>query len=169
MRFLHVFYHHFHLLFALTHQAHESELCSPSVVLCTQTQFDVKSFCLEWRGKGNQPVITLEEVYVYTLYFPPGEIKLCEKLDKHVVGEVCIRKPIMLISTYSLELTLVLQFKLGSNLFLVSWLLPRLIRFFSCVLLREVILVLCVMATSSLGASLGWSFCGCSLNLISFN
>ena len=95
MRFLHVFYHHFHLLFALTHQAHESELCSPSVVLCTQTQFDVKSFCLEHEEGKREPTCNyFGGRCMYILCISSSEIKLCEKLDKHVVGKYVSENPL---------------------------------------------------------------------------
>lgn len=46
------------------------------------------------RGKENQPLITLEGgVYIYSV-FSSNEMKLCEKLDKHVVGKYVSENPL---------------------------------------------------------------------------
>lgn len=75
----------------------------------------------------------------------------------------------MQMSTYSLESTVVLQFKLGSNL-LVMLLFPKLIWFFSNIVLSEPgIAFRKALGASFLGVSLGlfFSFCN-SLNLVFF-
>lgn len=74
------------------------------------------------------------------------------------------------MSTYSLESTVVFQFKLGSNL-LIMLFFPKLILFFSNVLLSEPGIALRkALAASFLGVSLVWffSFCNSSLNLVCF-
>lgn len=46
------------------------------------------------RGKGNQPVITLEGGVCIYYVFSSSEMKLCEKLDKHVVGKYVSENPL---------------------------------------------------------------------------
>ena len=46
------------------------------------------------RGKGNQPVITLEGGVCKYSVISSNEIKLCEKLDKHVVGKYASENPL---------------------------------------------------------------------------
>lgn len=76
----------------------------------------------------------------------------------------------MQMSTYSLDSTVVFQFKLGFNL-LIMWFFPKLIWFFSNVLLSGPGLAFRkAPAASFFGVSLGWlfSFCSSSLNLVCF-
>lgn len=133
---------------------------------------DVQSSCLEYEGEQEGVNFyhggRCKRVNIYSVFFY-YEIKLCEKLGKRGYWR-CIRKLIMQTSTYSLESTVAFQFKLGSNL-LVIRVFPKLIWFFSCVLLSEPVTALRkVIASSFLGSSLGWSFSFCcsSLNANSF-
>ena len=66
------------------------------MVLCTQTQFDVKSFFLEHEEGKREPTLNYfggRCIYIYSV-FSSNEMKLCEKLDKHVVGKYVSENPL---------------------------------------------------------------------------